>query len=139
MCFASWACLHTTHHQGAPGVWVGDAKVAAVGVAVRKWHTLHGVAINVAPNMQDFTRIIPCGLVGKRVASISGLVGPEAARGLSLDSVREAFCGHFEAVFGASLVPSEYPDAASQWLAASQQQQQPQQQQQQDASVPPKS
>jgi lipoyl(octanoyl) transferase len=98
--------------QGAPGVWVGDAKVAAVGVAVRKWHTLHGVAINVAPNMQDFTRIIPCGLVGKRVASISGLVGPEVQPSVSMEAVKGLFRGHFEAVFNVELQPTKFPTLA---------------------------
>lgn len=47
---------------GRTGVWVGDAKVAAIGVRVRHWVSYHGIAINVAPDLAGFAGIRPCGL-----------------------------------------------------------------------------
>ncbi len=47
---------------GRTGVWVGDAKIAAIGVRVRRWVSYHGVALNVSPNLAHFAGIRPCGL-----------------------------------------------------------------------------
>lgn len=63
--------------QGQIGVWVktkkGDAKIAAIGVRVRKWITYHGVAINVAPNLSHFLGIVPCGVRDSGVTSLQAL------------------------------------------------------------------
>jgi lipoate-protein ligase B len=69
--------------RGYPGVWVGDAKIAAVGVAVKRRVTMHGFALNVAPNLDHFTVINPCGL-GKPVTSMAGVLG----RAVSLAEAR---------------------------------------------------
>jgi lipoate-protein ligase B len=54
-----------------PGVWVGDAKIAAVGIAVSGWATWHGVAVNVLPAVHDGFRLVnPCGL-GLQVTSVA--------------------------------------------------------------------
>lgn len=47
---------------GRTGVWVGDAKVAAIGVRVRRWVSFHGFSVNVAPDLDHFAGIVPCGL-----------------------------------------------------------------------------
>jgi lipoyl(octanoyl) transferase len=47
---------------GKIGVWVGDAKIGAIGVRVRRWVSYHGLAINVAPDLSHFSGIVPCGL-----------------------------------------------------------------------------
>ena len=60
--------------RGYPGVWVGDAKVAAIGVAVKRRVTMHGFALNVAPDLDHFGVINPCGL-GKPVTSMARLLG----------------------------------------------------------------
>ena len=57
------------------GVWIGDEKVAAIGVAVKRWIAHHGFALNVANDLTLFDTIIPCGLVGKGVTSISRQLG----------------------------------------------------------------
>lgn len=54
------------------GVWVGEAKIAAIGVRVRKWVAYHGVALNVAPDLGAYARIRPCGL-DKPVTSLAAL------------------------------------------------------------------
>ncbi len=59
------------------GVWVntpmGEQKIAAIGVRVRKWVTFHGIALNVNPDLNHFKGIIPCGLTNKGVASMQSL------------------------------------------------------------------
>ena len=56
------------------GVWVEDAKIAAIGVRVSKWITYHGLALNVSNNLGFFDYIVPCGLQGKSVTSLSQLL-----------------------------------------------------------------
>jgi lipoate-protein ligase B len=78
--------LATFHIQGhrdptATGVWVSThpdaqpAKIAAMGVRVRKWVTTHGLALNVAPDLTHFNLIVPCGLAGRPVTSMHALLG----------------------------------------------------------------
>ena len=63
--------------DGRVGIWVdtpaGEAKIGAIGVRVRRWVTLHGFAINVAPDLQHFTGIVPCGLPEFDVTSLAAL------------------------------------------------------------------
>lgn len=65
---------------GRVGVWTHahgtDAKIAAIGVRIRRWVTFHGVAINVMPNLADFDGIVPCGLAGSAVTSLDDLGRP---------------------------------------------------------------
>jgi len=60
---------------GRPGVWVGQAKIAAVGIHVRRGVTLHGVALNLSPDLAAFDWIIPCGLPDASVTSVAALRG----------------------------------------------------------------
>jgi lipoyl(octanoyl) transferase len=63
--------------EGKTGVWVEDRKIASIGVGVRKWVTMHGFALNVASDLSGFLNIIPCGLSGVRMTSISSEAGEE--------------------------------------------------------------
>ncbi|MCK8827064.1 lipoyl(octanoyl) transferase LipB [Natroniella acetigena] len=56
--------------KGLPGVWVANEKIAAIGIAARKWVTMHGFALNVNPDLSYFDYIIPCGITDKRVTSM---------------------------------------------------------------------
>lgn len=58
---------------GRVGIWVGDNKIAAIGVRVRRWVTLHGVSINVNPDLSHFGGIVPCGIKDAGVTSMKGL------------------------------------------------------------------
>jgi lipoate-protein ligase B len=60
---------------GTPGVWAGDAKIASVGVFVSRWVTLHGIAINIDPDLSHFDLIEPCGLIGVRMTSLGRELG----------------------------------------------------------------
>ncbi len=57
------------------GVWVGGDKICSIGVAVRRWITYHGFALNVSPDFRHWSFIHPCGLVGKEVTSIERVLG----------------------------------------------------------------
>ena len=70
--------------EGKTGVWVQDRKIASIGVGVRKWVTMHGFALNVASDLSGFLSIIPCGISGVQMTSISKESG-----GDSLETVRE--------------------------------------------------
>lgn len=61
---------------GAPGVYVGERKLASVGVRVRRGATYHGLALNVAMDLEPFGRINPCGYSGLKMTQLSQLAGP---------------------------------------------------------------
>jgi len=61
------------------GVWVGEAKIAAVGVRCRRWISYHGVALNINPALAHFNGIVPCGMVDAQVTSMHAL-GVKASR-----------------------------------------------------------
>jgi lipoate-protein ligase B len=72
--------------EGRTGVWVGERKIASIGVAVRRWVAYHGFALNAAPDLGNFDLIHPCGLRGVRMTSIAEQLG---ARAPALAEVRE--------------------------------------------------
>jgi lipoyl(octanoyl) transferase len=70
--------LHGERRQGRIGIWLtkpdgAEAKIAAIGVRVRRWVTYHGVAINLDPDLAHFTGIVPCGIKGFGVTSFADL------------------------------------------------------------------
>jgi lipoate-protein ligase B len=65
--------------NGLTGVWVGPEKIAAIGVAVSRWTAWHGFALNVATDLSHFDLIVPCGLRGAGVTSMSRLLGRPVA------------------------------------------------------------
>lgn len=81
------------------GVWVGVDKIAAIGVAVHKWVSTHGLALNVAPQMEHFSLINPCGIRDRGVTSLSRLLG----RTVPVPDVARQLAGHFGAGFDVQL------------------------------------
>ncbi|MEN6308289.1 MAG: lipoyl(octanoyl) transferase LipB [Anaerohalosphaeraceae bacterium] len=61
--------------KGLPGLWVGDEKIASVGVQIKKWVTMHGIAINIQNDLSIFNWIVPCGLDGVTMTSAARLTG----------------------------------------------------------------
>jgi lipoyl(octanoyl) transferase len=60
--------------DGLTGVWIDGQKVAAIGIKVSKWITMHGFALNVCPDLSGFDQIIPCGIVDRSVTSMSNFI-----------------------------------------------------------------
>jgi lipoyl(octanoyl) transferase len=72
---AEWN-IRGERREGAPGVYVNGAKVAALGIRVRRGCTFHGLAFNIAMDLEPFARINPCGYAGLEVVSMLDLGGP---------------------------------------------------------------
>jgi lipoate-protein ligase B len=80
---------------GWTGVWSGERKLASIGVAVKRWVTLHGFALNVATNLSRFATINPCGLEANVMGSMSSVLG----RPIALDDVKATVQSTVGAVF----------------------------------------
>jgi len=78
-----------------PGVWVGDAKIAAIGVRVAAGRTRHGFALNVDPDLTRFERIVPCGIRGRGVTSLAAELGTAPPFDLVVDRVVARFAESF--------------------------------------------
>lgn len=78
---------------GLTGVWVGDRKLASIGVGVRHWISMHGFAINIGSQMDGFDAIIPCGIADVTMTSVSR----ECGREVSVDEFASALIPHAEA------------------------------------------
>ncbi|MDZ7796829.1 MAG: lipoyl(octanoyl) transferase LipB [Candidatus Marinimicrobia bacterium] len=61
-------------HPDHPGVWVGDAKICAIGMRIKKGVSYHGFALNISTDLRYFTGIVPCGIGDKEVCSLEGLL-----------------------------------------------------------------
>lgn len=83
---------------GLTGVWIGEKKVAAIGIKVRRWITMHGFAINVCPDLTGFQAIVPCGIKDKSVASLAEFL-PQ----ISIEQVKVTVAEAFAAVFEVKL------------------------------------
>jgi len=81
--------------DGAPGVWVGNDKLVAMGVHVSRWVTSHGFAFNISTDLRYFDWIVPCGLRGKGVTSLEKLLGRPVEMQVAMERVIE----HFGRVF----------------------------------------
>lgn len=91
------------------GVWVGGAKVAAIGLNATRWVTSHGFALNVCPNLEAFEEIVPCGIQGRPVtrlcdltSSLGSFEGGSSSNGSSraMRMVRSQVVEEFAHVFG---------------------------------------
>lgn len=81
--------------EGMSGAWTDAGKIAAIGFRLKRWVTFHGMSFNVRGALSGFDRIVPCGLVGQKVATLETLLGDNVP---SMAEVREAMAGHFETV-----------------------------------------
>jgi len=90
------------------GVWVGNDKLCAIGIAVKKWVSFHGFALNVSTDLEMFKLIIPCGLTNKVVTSMEKILGQKPDFDQVKTSIRTAF-GH---VFGIKFEAKRMEDFA---------------------------
>jgi len=77
--------------EGKPGVWVNGAKIASVGLAVRKWVTYHGIALNVCTDPRWFDLIVPCGQPGEKITSMDREMGVP----VDISDVKKRFAANF--------------------------------------------
>jgi lipoyl(octanoyl) transferase len=98
--------IEAVRREGAPGVYVADAKVAALGLRVRRGCSFHGLAFNVNMNLEPFHRINPCGYKGLAVTQVLDLGGPSRLSDVE-DVLVGEFCRQFgfEAVAAAPVIP----------------------------------
>lgn len=91
--------------QNARNSQRAEAKIAAIGVRLKRWVSLHGVAINVNPDLDHFGGIVPCGIADLGVTSLEDLGLPVAMTDLDVALIK-----HFQAAFDAPLTPAQSAD-----------------------------
>lgn len=85
--------LAAARRQGKTGIWLGSRKIAAIGVAVRRWVTYHGFALNVNPNLAHFAGIVPCG-IAPTDGSVTTLA-LELGRAVEMPEVKQIVAAEF--------------------------------------------
>jgi lipoyl(octanoyl) transferase len=104
--------VYAEREQGLTGVWAGGNKIMAIGVGFKKWVSYHGIALNIACDLNCFDLIVPCGIRNKGVTSVERETGTH-------QSVRDAarvMSGALRGVFG---LPVEWAAEEEVWAAAS--------------------
>ncbi len=103
--------LHPARDPSATGVWLTDGdsgvengkKVCAIGIRVRRWVSMHGLALNITTNLDHFDLIVPCGLAGRSVTTLAGELGAEHTP--SMDVVKRDLAERFAFALGLDLIP----------------------------------
>ncbi|PZV14465.1 MAG: lipoyl(octanoyl) transferase [Leptolyngbya sp.] len=90
--------LEGTRIAGMTGVWVSDRKVAAIGIKVSRWITMHGFALNVCSDLSGFEQIVPCGIADRAVGSLEQFIP-----GIQVAEVKDQVAIAFAKVFQVQL------------------------------------
>jgi len=85
---------------GLTGVWVGDMKIGAIGVGMKRWVTFHGFALNVFPDLSYFRYIVPCGITKKGVTSLENLL----KKRVNMEEVMDVLLDRFGRIFRRKLL-----------------------------------
>ena len=88
--------LSAMRNPGWTGAWIGPRKVASIGIAVRRWVTLHGFALNVSTDLSRFAAINPCGLDAQVMTSLAAELG----RAITVDAVKPIVARHVGRALG---------------------------------------
>ena len=101
--------------SGKTGVWTASlpvpAKLASIGVGVRRWVTMHGFSLNVTTDLSQFSRINPCGLIACPVTSLL----MECGKAVSVDEIKERVAQRFEILLD-DLLPVDSSDIIKTWI-----------------------
>lgn len=100
--------LTGTRRPPFTGIWLGDKKIAAIGVAVRRCITFHGLALNVNTDLEFFKRIVPCGLPWADVTSMERELNAKQ----DLSELKSRFLTNFAEIFGYRGVEAGFDDTA---------------------------
>ncbi|NIR49349.1 lipoyl(octanoyl) transferase LipB [candidate division KSB1 bacterium] len=92
--------------EGLTGVWVDGAKIAAIGIKVSRWVTMHGFAFNVNTALKYFGNIIPCGISNKQVTSMEKILGARQ----NYADVRDRVAQKFSEIFDVELKEREFEE-----------------------------
>ena len=83
--------IRAVRRDGLTGVWVGDRKLASIGVGVRRWITMHGFALNVSGDLAAFQQIVPCGIAGVEMTTVTREAGCPVSVEEAADEVGRVF------------------------------------------------
>jgi lipoate-protein ligase B len=93
-----WAFgIEAARIPGLTGIWVGQEKLAAIGVRISRWVTSHGFALNVSTDLAHFALIVPCGIPDKGVTSMTRLLGRPVPMAEVAATLATCFESHFRA------------------------------------------
>jgi len=95
--------INAMRNPAYTGVWIDNRKIAAIGIKISHWITMHGFAFNVNTDLNLFNGIIPCGIVDKEVTSLQ----KELKREINIDEVKEKIVENFRNVFDYDLIYSD--------------------------------
>jgi lipoate-protein ligase B len=87
--------LDADRRDGLTGIWIGARKIASIGVGIRRWVTYHGFALNVSTDLSFFESIVPCGIEGCRMTSISELCDEQISTNEFSASMQRSFAQVF--------------------------------------------
>lgn len=99
---------------GLTGIWVGDRKLAAIGVRIARWITSHGFALNVTTKLEHFDLIVPCGIADKGVTSLAQLTGQPVDIESVIPAITDAFASVFERTVATPVQPTSELSAKPQ-------------------------
>jgi len=88
--------INAVRKKGLTGVWVKDKKIAALGVRISKWVTMHGFSFNINPDLKYYQGIIPCGITEYGVTSMADLLGDDVP---NMSEIKDTLVKHFIAIF----------------------------------------
>ncbi len=108
--------IESGRDKNHPGVWVDNQEIAAIGLRLKKWVTMHGFALNVNTDLEHFSLIYPCGFTDRTATSISRRLGREIA----LETVTERLLAHFAEIFRIEIASETIipPKVNDEWKTA---------------------
>ena len=98
--------LAARRREGRTGVWIGDRKIASIGVGARKWITMHGFGLNIGSDLSGFEAITPCGIAGVTMTSLSRELSRNVPVEEVADQAAKIFRGHYSALSTPNPQPS---------------------------------